>query len=115
MSAPLPCAAFRSVPQPLLVAENGERLNVLSGLQKLERRFLWVEAVLLAGCWVSGDFLAAHAVLFLTKKFKKGFFDECFLKAGSGNNDECATDGCTVGHLYLSQMIFGQGDPWSLV
>jgi len=46
---------------------------------------------------------------------KKGFFFEQFKNPTFAKKHECATDGCTVGHLYLSQMIFGQGDPWSLV
>ena len=47
--------------------------------------------------------------------FAPGFLKNLFLMAPKKKNYECATDGCTVGHLYLSQMIFGQGDPWSLV
>ena len=43
------------------------------------------------------------------------FADGLFLREPIRESHECATDGCTVGHLYLSQMIFGQGDPWSLV
>ena len=47
--------------------------------------------------------------------FRAVFADGLFLEVPIRENHECATDGCTVGHLYLSQMIFGQGDPWSLV
>ena len=47
--------------------------------------------------------------------FRAVFADGLFFREPISGKDECATDGCTAGHLYLSQMIFGQGDPWSLV
>ena len=67
--------------------------------------------------WVLGVWLilAAQRGAEALNCTKKGFFSTAFRNTTSSKNHECATDGCTVGHLYLSQMIFGQGDPWSLV
>ena len=61
------------------------------------------------------DWLGAGCLGMLAQPFRAVFADGLFLREPIRDNNECATDGCTVGHLYLSQMIFGQGDPWSLV
>ena len=60
-------------------------------------------------------FFSGSAAAKMAKFQKKGFPRDLSIREKSAKNHECATDGCTVGHLYLSQMIFGQGDPWSLV
>ena len=67
--------------------------------------------------WVVGvwRFLAAQCGCGEAPRFRAVFTDGLFLREPIRESHECATDGCTAGHLYLSQMIFGQGDPWSLV
>ena len=83
--------------------------KILSGALYGLRRFDWLGA----GCL--GDVSGAVRLRRSPPLFRAVFADGLFLREPIRENHECATDGCTVGHLYLSQMIFGQGDPWSLV
>ena len=111
-------APLRSVPQRFLVAGLKAALlggGVLSGLETAGA------ALFMGGGgyvgWVVGvwRFLAAQCGADAHNSKKKGFPRDLSIREKSDKIHECATDGCTVGHLYLSQMIFGQGDPWSLV
>ena len=67
--------------------------------------------------WVLGVWriLAARCGCGAKNPLFRGFSLDSILKEKFEKFTVRCTDGCTVGHLYLSQMIFGQGDPWSLV
>ena len=112
-------APLRSVPQRFLVAGLKAALlggGVLSGLETAGA------ALFMGGGgyvgWVVGCLAVFSGAVRLRRsppRFRAVFADGLFLREPIRENHECATDGCTAGHLYLSQMIFGQGDPWSLV